>query len=201
MKHVFIYILFLGGIIAVFLTYNHKINKLTKSNRELERSIEKMDNHIFQLHENQLIYLKYGDIRKMDDLLLKNENDSTIYLSSLLQKGGNLIVRITDKACLSCIQNFCTALKKMDNTLQQHVIYISDYESQKKAELMKSLLGIEHVLYRADSLNLSIENEKRFYVFTIDTEFRIGHLFLPMYNDNKLIDCYLECLGNKMFNI
>ena len=49
-------------------------------------------------------------MKKIDDIDLKTETDSILKLSSLLDDKKKIVVRISNAACVSCIQDFCAVV-------------------------------------------------------------------------------------------
>ena len=90
-----------------------------------------------------VIFLLVGlfeNMKKIDDIDLKTETDSILKLSSLLDDKKKIVVRISNAACVSCIQDFCAVLFQYFSGSE--IIYISDYGSAKELFFMKQILGI-----------------------------------------------------------
>ena len=85
----------------------------------------------FRMEEMQKTYLQYENMKKIDDIDLKTETDSILKLSSLLDDKKKIVVRISNAACVSCIQDFCAVLFQYFSGSE--IIYISDYGSAGKA--------------------------------------------------------------------
>ena len=126
------------------------------------------------------------------DIDLKTETDSILKLSSLLDDKKKIVVRISNAACVSCIQDFCAVLFQYFSGSE--IIYISDYGSAKELFFMKQILGIENQVYRVEALKLPIDKEKKFYVFIIDKDLSIEKFFLPHYEQKGLMIYYLDLL-------
>ena len=148
------------GFVYVLLVRNKRLNK---ENRLLQRQYEAVDNALFRMEEMQKTYLQYENMKKIDDIDLKTETDSILKLSSLLDDKKKIVVRISNAACVSCIQDFCAVLFQYFSGSE--IIYISDYGSAKELFFMKQILGIENQVYRVEALKLPIDKEKKFYVF------------------------------------
>ena len=118
-------------------------------------------------------------MKKIDDIDLKTETDSILKLSSLLDDKKKIVVRISNAACVSCIQDFCAVLFQYFSGSE--IIYIPDYGSAKELFFMKQILGIENQVYRVEALKLPIDKEKKFYVFIIDKDLSIEKFFLTHY--------------------
>ena len=103
-----------------------------------------------------------------------------------------IVVRISNAACVSCIQDFCAVLFQYFSGSE--IIYISDYGSAKELFFMKQILGIENQVYRVEALKLPIDKEKKFYVFIIDKDLSIEKFFLPHYEQKGLMIYYLDLL-------
>ena len=95
------------GFVYVLLVRNKRLNK---ENRLLQRQYEAVDNALFRMEEMQKTYLQYENMKKIDDIDLKTETDSILKLSSLLDDKKKIVVRISNAACVSCIQDFCAVL-------------------------------------------------------------------------------------------
>ena len=134
----------------------------------------------------------YENMKKIDDIDLKTETDSILKLSSLLDDKKKIVVRISNAACVSCIQDFCAVLFQYFSGSE--IIYISDYGSAKELFFMKQILGIENQVYRVEALKLPIDKEKKFYVFIIDKDLSIEKFFLPHYEQKGLMIYYLDLL-------
>ena len=113
------------------------------------------DNALFRMEEMQKTYLQYENMKKIDDIDLKTETDSILKLSSLLDDKKKIVVRISNAACVSCIQDFCAVLFQYFSGSE--IIYISDYGSAKELFFMKQILGIENQVYRVEALKLPID--------------------------------------------
>ena len=114
-----------------------------------------------------------------------------LFLERLLDK-KKIVVRISNAACVSCIQDFCAVLFQYFSGSE--IIYISDYGSAKELFFMKQILGIENQVYRVEALKLPIDKEKKFYVFIIDKDLSIEKFFLPHYEQKGLMIYYLDLL-------
>ena len=145
------------GFVYVLLVRNKRLNK---ENRLLQRQYEAVDNALFRMEEMQKTYLQYENMKKIDDIDLKTETDSILKLSSLLDDKKKIVVRISNAACVSCIQDFCAVLFQYFSGSE--IIYISDYGSAKELFFMKQILGIENQVYRVEALKLPIDKEKKF---------------------------------------
>ena len=110
------------GFVYVLLVRNKRLNK---ENRLLQRQYEAVDNALFRMEEMQKTYLQYENMKKIDDIDLKTETDSILKLSSLLDDKKKIVVRISNAACVSCIQDFCAVLFQYFSGSE--IIYISDY--------------------------------------------------------------------------
>ena len=59
---------------------------------------------------------------------------------------------------------------------------------------MKQILVIENQVYRVESLKLTIDKEKKFYVFIIDKDLSIEKFFLPHYEQIVFMIYYFDLL-------
>jgi len=177
------------SFVYVLLARNKRLNK---ENRSLQRQYEVVDNALFRMEEMQKTYLQYENMKKIDDIDLKTETDSILKLSSLFNKEKKIVVRISNSACVSCIQDFCAVLFQYFSG--SDIIYISDYESAKELFFMKQLLGIENQIYRVESLKLPVDKENKFYVFVADKNLSIEKFFLPHYGQKEIMTYYLDLL-------
>ena len=118
------------SFVYVLLARNKRLNK---ENRSLQRQYEVVDNALFRMEEMQKTYLQYENMKKIDDIDLKTETDSILKLSSLFNKEKKIVVRISNSACVSCIQDFCAVLFQYFSG--SDIIYISDYESLRSCFL------------------------------------------------------------------
>ena len=131
--------------VVIFLLVRNK--RLNKENRLLQRQYEAVDNALFRMEEMQKTYLQYENMKKIDDIDLKTETDSILKLSSLLDDKKKIVVRISNAACVSCIQDFCAVLFQYFSGSE--IIYISDYGSAKELFFMKQILGIENQVFHS----------------------------------------------------
>lgn len=177
------------SFVYILLVRNKRLNK---ENRLLQRQYEAVDNALFRMEEMQKTYLQYENMKEIDDIDLKTETDSILKLSSLLGDKKKIVVRISNAACVSCIQDFCAVLFQYFSGSE--IIYISDYGSAKELFFMKQVLGIENQIYRVEALKLPIDKEKKFYVFIIDKNLSIEKFFLPHYEQKELMIYYLDLL-------
>ena len=188
------------GFVYVLLVRNKRLNK---ENRLLQRQYEAVDNYVvvaitlivygiaFLFVERENSHRR-AYANSVYDIDLKTETDSILKLSSLLDDKKKIVVRISNAACVSCIQDFCAVLFQYFSGSE--IIYISDYGSAKELFFMKQILGIENQVYRVEALKLPIDKEKKFYVFIIDKDLSIEKFFLPHYEQKGLMIYYLDLL-------
>lgn len=168
---------------------------------ELRREVESLNKKNFYLEENLMLYSLYHNMILPDSIEVRNERGEKMKISSLIRGGKNMVVRISESHCISCIQSFNSLLNEANDSIFKNILYICDYETKPKLAFYKKLLNIKSSVYICRNLSLPIEKENRPYFFIIDQNLKISRLHLPIYIAPDLSKKYMQSIGLLKNNI
>lgn len=188
-------ILILAILYAFLLYRNNRTMKQEK--RRLEMVVETWKSRFFHLEEVELKKIEYEGMRIPSTLCIESEKGKFVNLRNLIHDSNKtIIMRISEKNCLSCILSFNSILQ--NELTGVDVVYIVDYDTKKKRDYYKKMLNIDEEVYISKDIGIPIEKEECPYVFIIDNDFQLSHLFIPIYDNDKLSKKYIQTIKNNL---
>lgn len=177
--------------------YNKK--KMTQENLILKRNIEALERRYIHLQEAESTRIKYEGNHISPNLCLNDEKKKEIKLHEIIKESGSrIIVRISEKHCLSCIMSFISILQK--ELVDFQILYFVDYDTKEKIEYYKNMLNIHHNIYITKDMGIPIEEEEFLYVFVVNEDFQMTHLFVPVFDNEELSMTYVQNIKTVLNN-
>lgn len=176
--------------------------KLKQEIESKEAVIETWKNRHFNIEEFIIKKIEYEDMRIPDSLHLKNEKGESINIKNLVNDSENkIIIRLSEKNCLNCILSFNSILQQeIPDVDENKIIYIADYDTEKKRDFYKKILNINTNIYTAQNIGIPIEKEELAYVFVVNNNLFSNHLFIPTYNNPELSEKYIQTVKKQLRN-
>lgn len=198
-------IVFLISIIVLFIMNNRKRTYI-ELNREKTQEIQ-----TDLYNKDQLIkLLKYStassiliDNTYLNPLInLKKFNGETTPLDSVINKSCKLILRIPEKVCNYCFEEFFESLNHLEyQKLRENLIILVNSSQLKKYYSLVNKNELEVYLYGTDKIIHNEYDSNIFpYLFILDPSFKISHTFIPQNgNIDQNID-YFEKINKRYYD-
>lgn len=197
-KLLFVIVLFILGFIG-WKTWDSSQKDKIIIKQELHT--QNLDGNIFILEHNMMEQMASTGISVGQSSFLTNYENRKKLLSQL-KSGSLLVVRISPLSCSICVDSTMLILRKfINNNLKDRVIILTSYNTQRDLVLFRRLhqmANIEIFNIKEDEITLPIENEKKPYMFIIDSTLISRSLFIPEKTISGLTDLYLRSIKKEI---
>ncbi|WP_417941932.1 hypothetical protein [Flavobacterium sp. RS13.1] len=163
-----------------------------------EKNIQNLDGNLSILKHNMMEQMASTGISvDQPSFLIGHENRRR--LLSQMKFGSLLAVRISPLSCSICVDSTMLDLRKFltNNKLKNRVIILTSYNTERDLVLFRRLhqMGdIEIFNIKENEISLAIENEKKPYMFIIDSTLISRSLFIPEKTISGLTNLYLTSI-------
>ena len=189
---IFSLIFIVGSYISTLFYYNQQIKKNVKQQNLLLDSLERITNNSFDLERNTEIGFQNENISLHQEIVLKDENGKSISLKNIVNKQAKLVFRFSEFSCSTCLKQLNELINHKADDFKNNIVFISNYSDKEKLEFFRVYLNIHYKIYTSDNLYLPIDNEGIPYFFILDNDMISKMFFIPIPNNNKLSNKYLE---------
>lgn len=174
-----------------YLAFKKEVRVLLSMTEELNLSytkqMAKKESIIYAMQEAIDMQLQYEGYALEPNIILNDENHETYYLKDIIQE-NHLIVRLRDTDCQPCVNALMTILQKQK---ESRIAFLIDYDNERFLHDMKEYHP-QSQFYRVESLPMQIDSLNVPYLFVLDKELKINHLFIPSIEKLNQTVRYLE---------
>lgn len=176
-----------------YLSYKKSICKLLdiaeKREVNYRKQIKERETVIYAMRENIDIQIQNEGL-SLDSNIIINEGSGKIsYLKNVIQENC-LIVRLGETNCQPCVNALMTILQKQK---VHRIIFLVDYENELFIYNLRKYRPQSH-FYKRGLLPLPIDSLNIPYLFVLDKDLVIKHLFIP---NKEMLDQTTQYLRNK----
>lgn len=140
--------------------------------------------------------------RDLKDIILLNNNQKKVKLSSLVGGKEKLVFKFSPSNCSTCIQSGFAALRKIaKNISNDQIIIITDKTNRREIRALANSMNLDYPIYLADDkdFNNILQKENIPFTFIIDKDLRMKDLFIPMKELPDYSDMYYRIIWKKYF--
>lgn len=154
------------------------------NNRELEKNLSIQEDTftqgILDNYQVNLFNQFISDGRELSpDVILQDHLLQEVALGDII-KEPTLVFRFSELHCQVCIDQEIKKLNSYFPKLKNRVIIITSYNSSRDFNVFRRLNQIEMPIYKlSKNLNLDIEEAYTPYLFMLDSNLKIHHMFIP----------------------
>ena len=121
--------------------------------------------------EKEILYL----LREEQFELLGNEGSVLYWIPIRL-----FIIRYSELNCNVCIDSLFSCIDNHLNKKEKQQIHIlASYHNRNDLLIFKRINNLSYPIYRIDSLGISLENLNEPFIFVLNKDYSISHLFIP----------------------
>lgn len=174
-----------------YLSYRRKSHKLLNIAKGQEinyrQQIEKRERIIYLMRENLDIQIQ-NEGRSLDSNLIVNGDDGRSYFLKDIIQDNYLVVRLGEMNCQPCVNALMTMLHERK---MHRMIFLIDYENERFMNDMKKYQP-QSRFFKRGLLPIPIDSLNIPYLFVLDKDLNINHLFIPDKGMLKQTVQYLE---------
>lgn len=140
--------------------------------------------------------------RDLKDIILLNNNQKKVKLSSLVGGKEKLVFKFSPSNCSTCIQSGFAAFRKIaKNISNDQIIIITDKTNRREIRALANSMNLDYPIYLADDkdFNNILQKENIPFTFIIDKDLRMKDLFIPMKELPDYSDMYYRIIWKKYF--
>jgi len=180
------------------LSLNRNQVKLLSMNRELENK----DKLIKFLTYSATMGPRIDNMPINPTIELYDFNGHHVTLDKAIDLSPKLILRIPEKACNSCFENFFESLSQIEyEKLKNNLIVIVRSSQLKKYYSLFNKIEPDFKLYGVNSRVHKDFDDRIFpYLFIVDSSFRIYHTFIPQDGNADYNIEYFKAINDRYFN-
>lgn len=198
----YIIVLFPYILLFIGIAYYHGENK---NNQAVQTALTEQKNSVEQLisllYGNMKMHYTYAE-RDLEDIILLNNNQKKVKLSSLVGEKEKLVFKFSPSNCSTCIQSGFAALRKIaKNISNDQIIIITDKTNRREIRALANSMNLDYPIYLADDkdFNNILQKENIPFTFIIDKDLRMKDLFIPMKELPDYSDMYYRIIWKKYF--
>ncbi|MCQ2975932.1 MAG: hypothetical protein MJ211_14120 [Bacteroidales bacterium] len=122
-----------------------------------------------------------------------NNNDQYIKLEDIIKNKPKLIIRYTSLTCNSCVDTLITYAKKVVKRIgRENVIVFAQYESLRDFHLFNRINKNYIDIYRVEDKITKLDYSDTPYMFILNPDKSISHLYIPHKEVPHLISWYFN---------
>ncbi len=181
-RKVVLYILILWTLVLSFYCY-----------RLLDR-LDSVDPNLtlYQIMSNDYMKtIKNGQSSLLGDFVIKNANDEPIVLDSILTN-NILVVRYSELDCNVCVDTLINYAKKMSSQIgSDRIVVFAKVTNKRDFHLLSRTNKNELNIYQVNSDITRHDGNSYTYMFVLNIDHTISHLFIPHKEYPNMIVWYL----------
>jgi hypothetical protein len=186
--------------LCIFTLHNYfnKKNYISQSN-PYESKLLGMEGEI--LYNNaQLQWITEGSILD-PNLTVESANSNPINLSTIIGNKKRIILRFSDRNCMSCIEAQLGLISNLKNTFEKEdILLLASADIKRNIIIKLKQFDIENPIYFTD-YNIAGINLERYnvpYYFVTDTNLTMDLVFIPAKEIPTLSENYLSFIKKKL---
>lgn len=188
----------LSIVIVSLSIYSNKLRKesgyyqLLSENKNSSSMVESVD-YLRNLYENESIFLN------PNHQVVPLENKSKVPLSSLVEGGSKLVLRIKDSDCKPCVDSTLTLLKtKIDKLKPENIIILTNQRVPRELILFLRTRQLRLDTYMINNIN-ELKGERRTpYFFVLQEDLQVTMFHEVKKNVPGLTKYYLDIVSKKL---
>ena len=163
--------LMLGSFLSV---HPDKNGRMSYNSYSLEKEI------LYLLREEQFELLGNEGSVLDSNKIIYDVNNKEYTLSNVIKEGGRIIIRYSELNCNVCIDSLFSCIDNHLNKKEKQQIHIlASYHNRNDLLIFKRINNLSYPIYRTDSLGISLENLNEPFIFVLNKDYSISHLFIP----------------------
>ena len=160
--------LMLGSFLSV---HPDKNGRMSYNSYSLEKEI------LYLLREEQFELLgNEGSVLDSNKIIYDVNNTGCAWDCSR----SRIIIRYSELNCNVCIDSLFSCIDNHLNKKEKQQIHIlASYHNRNDLLIFKRINNLSYPIYRIDSLGISLENLNEPFIFVLNKDYSISHLFIP----------------------
>lgn len=176
MKKEIVYII----VIVILLTTNcywwYTISRIT-SNQNMSLKKEEVLHFIC---EERFEILKNEGCKLSPDIIIYDINRKEHNLSKILNKNKKIIIKYSELNCNTCIDSLFSCINNhLNEQEKQYITILATYHNRNDLLTFKRINNLNYPIYGIDSLDIPLENLNEPFIFILNDDYTISHLFIP----------------------
>lgn len=201
MKNLFIY-LFIGVLILLNLFLVNKVRSFKNEPVIQDTGAEVALDLNRYYHKQNISGAQLNNGIKIDTgILVKDINNASVSLRSLIGKGTKLIIRNNEDGCGLCIEHELTLIKKFEEKIgKENIILVTTHNNVRKLKVFKEKNNINLDVYVCPTLELPYEKiSKKPFLFLMDSSFVTSNFFIPELSESTISETYYSNIIDRYF--
>lgn len=198
-EYLFLIIALICLIISIYFTSNSII--LQNSEEKYQNSLINYQLEIEDLTNRTMWQIQSSGLKISNSLNLVSGMDSVeVNIADLDKRFPLLVLRYTELGCQMCVEEHLVFFKAfIDRLKEDDFLILSTYNNLRDLILFRRLNQIDYDIYNIESLKLPIEDANTPYLFVLQKDFTVSHLFMLDTDNLKQIEEYYNYIFSKYY--
>jgi len=167
-------------LIILLCLFSYSCNNKKEAENVLSATDTTLKDGILSNYEVNLFNQFLSDAKTLEpDITLKNDLLQDVLLSDIINE-PTLVFRFSELHCEICIDQEVKKLNEYFPKLKNRAIILTTYNNTRDFNIFRRLNQVKMPVYKLEkNLNLDIEEAYIPYLFVLDSNLKIHHLFVP----------------------
>ena len=197
----------LGGYTS-YLTFRYlqvkqQLAQLAVQNEESGYLIELGENKVSATNEKRLLQYESEGIMLDPGIEIRNEGEHYLLKEIIEQHNGNMVVlRYSDVHCQTCVDDQIKILKGIKEVIgNDNIMILATYRNRKDFVIFKRMNQLAEMnIYQVDALDIPADALGTPYLFILDKNRQIRHLFIVDSESPVLSEEYYKVIIQRYFS-